>query len=163
MDHHSRLRRAAGLVGWLAVSFLAAAVGSVGSSNAASFYQQLERPGWAPPAWLFGPVWTVLYALMGVAAWLVWRRRVEVAVRRPLVLFVAQLGVNALWSWIFFRWQWPAAAFVEILALWGLIVATMMAFRRVDRVAMALLVPYLAWVTFAAALTFAIWRSNPQV
>lgn len=139
------------------LSFAAAGVGAIASHDAGAFYQQLARPAWAPPAWLFAPVWTLLYALMGVAAWLVWKARAHGA----LVLFLVQLALNALWTWLFFAWRQGAASFVAILVLWLLIAATMLAFWRVRRAAAALLAPYLAWVGFAAALTYAVWQRNP--
>lgn len=152
-----------GLVGWLLVSFAAAAVGAVASADAGAFYGQLHRPGWAPPAWLFAPVWTVLYFLQGVAAWLVWRARGFSGARAALSLFLVQLAANALWTWIFFAWRQGALAFGEILLLWALIVATAVAFWRVRPWAGALLLPYLAWVSFACALTYSVWRLNPGV
>lgn len=133
------------------------------SANAAGFYQSLSRPDWAPPPWLFGPVWTVLYLMIGVAAWLVWRERGLTGARTALSLFVIQLVANALWTWIFFAWRRGALAFAEIVVLWILIVATMMAFWRIRRIAGALLIPYLAWVTFASALTYCIWKLNPDL
>jgi tryptophan-rich sensory protein len=157
------LRQAAGLAGWLLASFVAAALGAAASAGAAGFYQQLIRPAWAPPAWLFGPVWTVLYAMMAVAAWLVWRTRGFAGARAALSLFVAQLAANALWSWLFFAWRLGALALGEIVLLWLLIAATLAAFWRVRPLAGALLVPYLAWVTFAAALNFSLWRLNPAL
>jgi benzodiazapine receptor len=148
-----------GLAGWLLAAFAAGALGAVASVDAASFYAQLSKPSWAPPAGVFGPVWTALYALMGVAAWLVWRspgtRRV------PLALFGVQLAANALWSWLFFAWHRGALAAVEVLVLLALIVATVVAFWRISRLAALLLVPYVLWVSFASALTWAVWRSNP--
>jgi len=134
-------------------------VGAIASHDAGAFYQQLARPAWAPPGWLFAPVWTVLYAFMGVAAWLVWRRRAY----GPIALFVVQLSLNALWTWLFFAWRQGALSFVAILLLWALIAATMAAFWRVRRAAAALLAPYLAWVGFAAALTYAVWQRNPAL
>ena len=148
------------LAGWLAASFAAAALGAVATRQAPEFYAQLARPDWAPPGWLFGPVWTLLYALMGIAAWRVWRRA---GFGTAIHLFLAQLALNALWSWLFFAWRLGAAAFGEILLLWLLIAATVAAFFRIDRPAAALLVPYLAWVSFAAALTYAVWRANPRL
>lgn len=159
----SALRQAAGLGGWLLASFVAGALGAAASAGAAGFYQQLTRPPWAPPAWLFGPVWTVLYVMMAVAAWLVWRERGFADARAALGLFVAQLAANALWSWLFFAWRLGALALGEIVLLWLLVAATIAAFWRVRPLAGALLVPYLAWVTFAAALTFSLWRLNPAV
>jgi tryptophan-rich sensory protein len=150
-----------GLLGWVVITFAAAAIGAWGSADSSSFYAELARPSWAPPAWLFGPVWTALYALMAVSAWLVWRARGFAAARSALLLFIAQLVANALWSWLFFAWHQGALAFVEVLVLWGLIVATVVAFHRCSRLAAFLLYPYLAWVTFASVLTFAVWRLNP--
>ena len=154
-------RRWAGLLGWLVLSFTAAAIGAVGSARAAEFYAQIAKPEWAPPQWLFGPVWTVLYLLMAIAAWLVWRARGFAGARTALTLFIVQLGFNALWSWVFFVWRQGGLAFAEIILLWCLIVATVAAFRRLDGVATGLMLPYLAWVTFATVLTFATWQLNP--
>ncbi len=151
-----------GLAGWLAVAFAAAAVGGLASVQAGAFYLDLVRPWWAPPAWLFGPVWSVLYALMGVAAWLVWRENDDRRTRLALALFMAQLVANGLWTWLFFAWRQGAWAFAEVLLLWAMIVATIVVFGRVHRLAAALLVPYLAWVSFAAALNFSLWRLNPS-
>ena len=149
------------LLGWLAVAFAAAAVGAVASVDAASFYAQLSKPSWSPPASVFGPVWSALYALMGVAAWLVWR---SPGSHRPaLALFGAQLVANALWSWLFFAWRLGALAAVEVFVLLALIVATIVAFWRSSRVAAALLVPYVLWVSFASVLTWAVWQRNPTL
>jgi translocator protein len=149
-----------GFIGWLIVSFTAAAIGAVASINAAEFYQTLTLPTWAPPAWLFGPVWALLYLLMAVAAWIIWRAR---GFGPALALFLIQLAANALWSWLFFAWKLGAASFVEILILWLLIIATIVAFYRVRPRAAALLIPYLLWVTFAAALNFTTWQMNPHL
>jgi translocator protein len=150
-----------GLAGWLLLTFVAAGVGALASVRSEAFYQQLSRPDWAPPPTVFGPVWSVLYLLMGVAAWLVWRERGFSGARTALGLFLIQLLANALWTWLFFAWRQGALAFGEILVLWVLIVATLVAFWRVRRLAALLLLPYLAWVSFAAALTYAVWRRNP--
>lgn len=152
-----------GLAGWLLICFAAAAVGAVASVNAGDFYRQLVRPDWAPPAWLFSPVWTTLYILMAVAAWLVWRAHGIRGARTALLLFLVQLAVNALWSWLFFVWRQGAAAFAEALLLWILIACMILAFRRLHRLAAVLLLPYLAWVGFACALSFASWRLNPGI
>jgi benzodiazapine receptor len=159
----TRSRQALGLAAWLLVAFAAAAVGGVASAGAGSFYAQLARPSWAPPAWLFGPVWSVLYVLQGVAAWMVWKERGFGGARAALGLFLVQLAANALWTWLFFAWRQGALAFAEVLVLWVLIAATIAAFRRVRPLAAALLLPYLLWVSFAAALTFAVWRLNPRL
>ena len=148
-----------GLLGWLLAAFAAGAVGAIASVDAASFYAQLSKPSWAPPAAVFGPVWSALYALMGFAGWLAWRS--PVSKRLALGLFGAQLAANALWSWLFFAWHRGALAAVEVLILLALIVATVVAFWRIGRLAALLLVPYLLWVSFASVLTWAVWRSNP--
>lgn len=151
------------LVLWLALCAAAGAIGAVASVDAKEFYATLDQPAWAPPAGLFGPVWTLLYASMGVAAWLVWRERGWARARGALGLFVIQLAVNALWSWLFFAWHRGAWAMADILFLLGLIVATLVAFARIRKLAAWLLVPYLAWVSFAAALNYSVWRLNPQL
>lgn len=156
-------RQLLGLLGWFGVTFAAAAVGGFASANAGNFYQELARPGWAPPAWLFAPAWTSLYFLMGIAAWLVWREHGFRKARIALSLFLLQLAVNALWSWLFFVWKLGALAFAEVLILWVLILCTVVAFWRVRPLAAALLLPYLAWVTFASALTYAVWQRNPAL
>lgn len=159
----SRLASFSGLIGWLAVCFLASAVGALGTLDGGEFYRQLERPAWSPPGAVFGPVWTVLYALMGIAAWRVWLAGGFKANRLPLGLFLAQLGLNALWSWLFFAWQLGGWAFAEILLLLAMIVATLLTFWRVSPLAGLLLVPYLLWVSFAAVLNFSLWQLNPQL
>ena len=152
-----------GLIGWQLISFAGAAMGAVASVQAATFYQQLATPSWAPLASVFGPVWAVLYALMAIAAWLVWRDGGWRRQRGVLGLFVIQLALNALWSWLFFAWHRGALAFADIALLWLLIVASVIGFWRVRPLAGALLLPYLLWVSFASALNFAVWQLNPQV
>ena len=160
----SRPHQAFGLVVWLALCFATSAIGALASVSARSFYAELARPGWAPPGWLFGPVWTLLFLMMAVAAWLVWRAPQSSRSRSvALGLFVVQLAANALWSWLFFAWRLGGVAFAEVLLLWLLIAFTLAAFWRVKPVAGMLLVPYLLWVTFAAALNFALWRLNPAL
>lgn len=155
-------RQGAGLVVWLGVTAIAAATGAAASVNAGAFYAQLVLPSWAPPGWVFGPVWSLLYFLMGVAAWLVWRAGGGAA-RSALILFLAQLAANALWSWLFFGWHRGALAFVDILLLWALIAANLTAFYRLRPLAGWLLVPYLLWVSFAVALNFSVWQLNPRL
>jgi len=152
-----------GLFGWLAVTFIAAAVGALASTQAASFYGELARPSWAPPATWFGPVWSVLYVLMAVAAWVIWRVPLEVRTRTPLVLFLLQLTANALWSWLFFAWRLGGLAFTDIVVLLTLIAATLVSFWKVKWLAGALLLPYLCWVSFASALTWSVRQSNPAL
>ena len=149
------------LAAWLVLAFIAAAVGGLGSANATDFYAHLTLPGWAPPAWLFGPVWTLLYLMMGIASWLVWCQRDTHNVQGALLLYLIQLVTNSLWSWFFFAWQSGVLAFTEIIVLWGLVLATLVAFQKANRLAAALLIPYLAWVTFASALAWNAWQMNP--
>lgn len=162
MTPRSKRFQALGLLGWLALVFVAAAVGALASVDAASFYLLLNKPAWAPPASAFGPVWSVLYALMGVSAWLVWREQCKL-VGWALSLFIAQLLANALWSWLFFAWRLGVASFADVLLLLVLIVLTITAFFRVNRLAALLMVPYLAWVCLASALTWSVWQANPTL
>jgi tryptophan-rich sensory protein len=148
---------------WLAITFIAAAVGSLASIKAGLFYTQLDRPNWAPPPSLFGPVWTVLYALMAISVWLVWRVGGFRSAPSAILLFLAQLCLNAIWSWLFFAWHLGALALADIILLWVLILATLVAFWRIRPLAGALLIPYLLWVGFATLLNFSVWQLNPQV
>lgn len=147
---------------WIALAIsvlLVAAVAAFGSQFAPGpWYEALAKPAWTPPNWLFGPAWTLLYALMALAAWKVWivARRIDLA----LLVYGAQLLVNALWSYLFFGRQRIDLALLDIVVLWLLIVVTLVLFWRRDRLAGWLLVPYLAWVGYAAALNFALWRLN---
>ena len=151
-------RLALGLVGWLVACFLAASLGAVFMPG--EWYAALKKPAWNPPAWIFGPVWTALYTMMAVAVWLVWKRGGFLAHRRPLALFLTQLVLNAAWTPLFFGLHQPGFAFVEMVALWLAIAATLAAFWPFSRASAWLLAPYLAWVSFAAALNFALWRLN---
>jgi translocator protein len=152
-----------GLAAWIAITFFAAAIGAIASIDADLFYKQLVLPEWAPPASVFGPVWTVLYFLMSLAAWMVWRVDGFFSACGSLSLFLFQLALNALWTWLFFRWHLGAPAFANILFLWIMIIATLISFWRVRASAGALLIPYLLWVSFAAVLNYAIWQLNPQI
>jgi len=156
------------LLGWIALAAAAGAIGGLASLDARDFYGTLAKPAWAPPGRVFGPVWSALYLLMGIAAWLVWRTRPTTTAdrtvrRRALTLFVGQLALNALWTWLFFAWRQGAAAFGEIVLLWIAVALTTWYFGRVRPLAAYLLVPYLAWVTFATALTWAVWQRNPSL
>ncbi|MFM7806851.1 MAG: TspO/MBR family protein [Planctomycetota bacterium] len=124
------------------------------------WYWRLAKPSWTPPPWLFGPVWTLLYLMMGVSAWMLWRRRAMPGGRLATGLFFAQLALNFAWTPLFFGLHALGVAFAEIVMLWLLIAATIATGWRAHRVAAALMLPYLAWVTFASALNFAIWRLN---
>jgi tryptophan-rich sensory protein len=130
------------------------------SGSVATWYPTLQKPAWNPPPWVFGPVWTVLYLMMATAAWLVWRKAGFSGAAGPLALFAVQLALNALWSPLFFGLESPGAGFADIVALWIAVGATLISFWRVAPPAGALFVPYWLWVSFAAALNFAIWRMN---
>jgi len=154
----NRSREWPGLLLWI---LLCECTGFVTSQwKPGAWHAALVKPAWNPPSWLFAPVWILLYALMGVAAWLVWRSAEAPGRRAALGLFLVQLALNGAWSWIFFGRHAIGGALVEIALLWLAILATLLAFRRVSRPAAWLLVPYLAWVAFATALTFAIWTLN---
>jgi len=152
------MRKWIAIAGWVLLPFAAAAAGV--QSSAAEYYATLAKPDWAPPPWLFGPVWLVLYLLMGIAAAMVWNRFGFRGARGALTLFVSQLAVNAAWSPAFFGLHQPQAALVVIGVLDVLVLATIIAFAHRDRRAAWLLAPYLAWICFASALNFAIWRMN---
>jgi tryptophan-rich sensory protein len=156
-------RQFIGLFGWIALTGVAAATGAMASIDATSFYAQLSRPGWAPSGSVFSPVWTVLYLLMAVAAWLVWREAASAKRTLALMWYVIQLVLNALWSVLFFRERLVLWALTDLLALWLLIVATFAAFWRIRRLAAALLVPYLLWVSFAGVLNYSVWERNPDL
>ena len=152
-----------GLLAWLAITGIAAFAGSMASRRSEDFYGQLVQAAWAPPPEVCGPVWTGLYILMAVAAWLVWRVGGFDHARTALTLYLVQLAVNALWSWLFFAWQMGGAAFADIALMWVLVVATLFAFWKHSRVAALMLLPYLAWISFAAMLNWRLWQTNPGV
>jgi benzodiazapine receptor len=156
----SKAKDIAGLAAWVVACNTAGVIGVLTTDTGDSaWYRALAKPDWTPPSWVFGPVWTTLYVLMGVAAWLVWRRHGLRGGFRgasgALGLFVTQLVLNGLWTPIFFGLRWLWVASVEITLLLGLIAATIGVFWRINRLAAALLLPYLAWVAYATALT---WR-----
>ncbi len=126
-----------------------------------TWYAALRKPAFTPPAWLFAPVWTALYVMMAVAAFLVWRAGASSRWILPaLIAFAVQLGLNFLWSVIFFGWKQPGWAMLDIVALWIMIAVTMALFARASAPACWLLAPYIVWVTFASVLNFEIWRLN---
>ncbi|MBX7246866.1 MAG: tryptophan-rich sensory protein [Candidatus Sumerlaeaceae bacterium] len=157
--NNTSIRPLLALAGWVLLCFAAAAMGALFMPG--EWYDSLRKPSWNPPGWIFGPVWTALYAMLAVAAWLVWRKGGWGRQRRPFLIFLAQLTLNALWTPLFFGLHLPGLAFAEILLLWLAIVTTLAAFWPVSRPAAWLLVPYLAWVSFAATLNFTLWRLNP--
>jgi translocator protein len=156
-----RPHAAIALVGWLLLCFAVAGVSSIFTAhNLTTWYAALAKPPLNPPNWLFGPVWTLLYTLMAIAAWIVWKTRPSPCRRRGLRLFCVQLGLNFLWSWIFFDRHQIGTAFADIVVLWVAILLTILTFKKRSTTAPWLLVPYLAWVTFAAYLNFGLWRLN---
>ena len=134
--------------------------GAVTASSVTEWYPTLNKPSFNPPNWVFGPVWTTLYVMMGIAAWRVWRAADRDTARGPLALFALQLAVNLGWSIAFFGLRDPGLAVVVILVLDLLVLATALMFRRIDGLAALLLVPYLAWIAFATILNIAVWRLN---
>ena len=150
-----------GLGLWIALCTLGGAlIGVLNSGGDSAWYVALRKPTWNPPSWVFAPVWTALYAAMGIAAWRVWRHGGWGLQRRPLTLFLAQLGLNWAWSFFFFTLQSPALALVDILALCVCIALTCRLFAPVDHAAAWWLAPYLMWVTFATTLNVAIVAMN---
>ncbi len=152
----STLRSSLVLAGFILITFCAPLAGMF--SLPGVWYAALSKPTWNPPAWIFGPVWTLLYLMMAIAAWLIWKRE---GWRRPLWLYVVQLLLNAAWTPIFFGAHQLGWALLEIMVLWIAVLLTLLNFRCVSRTAAWLFVPYLAWVTFAAFLNFTLWRLNP--
>jgi len=143
------------------VCFLVAFVGSQATMiGLPAWYPALNKPAFNPPGWVFAPVWTILYFLMGLALWQIWRSEPSRSRAWAILLFAVQLVLNALWSWLFFAWHQLAWSFYEIVALDLAILATIVAFAKVRASAAWLLAPYLAWCTFASVLTFTIWRMN---
>jgi tryptophan-rich sensory protein len=150
-----------GLVLFIAICLGAGGLGAITTTpEIEGWYRTLNKPAWNPPDSVFGPVWTTLFILMAIAAWLVWKPAGFKAAAMPLTMFGVQLLLNVAWSWIFFGMHQPAWAFAEVVILWLAIVATAVAFFRHSKIAGWLLVPYLAWVSFAAVLNFVIWRLN---
>ena len=147
------------LLAFLILTLLVGAAGTLFTEPAIpTWYATLAKPGFAPPNWLFAPVWTTLYVMMGVAAWRVWR--LTGLTSPEMFLWFAQLALNFFWSAIFFSLHLILLALVEMALLWLLILVTLILFWRKDRIAGLLLLPYLAWVGFAFALNFAIWQLN---
>lgn len=151
------------LLAWILGTSLAAIGGAVTAKSANEFYRMLEKPSWAPPGWLFGPAWTVLYILMGIAAWRVWRGAGFSGAKVELLFYALQLVLNMAWSYFFFVRRTGLGATIEVTSLWLSIAITLVLFWRRDTIAGVLFVPYLTWVTFATALTVAVWRRNPTL
>lgn len=155
------MRALAGLAAFLAVCLaVAAAGGAITSTSVETWYPTLQKPAFNPPAWVFGPVWTTLYLMIGVAGWRVWRLRGFAGARAAMVVYALQLALNFGWSLIFFGQRMIGVAFLELLLLLGVILVNLALFWRIDRLAGGLLAPYAAWVGFAGVLNFSIWRLN---
>jgi tryptophan-rich sensory protein len=152
------LKSLGGLVVALAVVFAAASCGALFMPDA--WYAALTKPPLNPPNWIFGPVWTTLYVFMAISVWLIWRRRGEVRIGIALTLFAIQLVLNSLWTPLFFGAHQPLAALLDLVLLWLVIVATIVRFWPISRVAALLLAPYLAWVSFAGYLNAGLWWLN---
>ena len=152
-------RQGLALVGWLVFCF--AASGTAVFVSTGGWYAALHKPPWNPPAWIFGPAWSLLYVIMAVAAWLVWREGGWKWQRSALIFFLIQWLLNALWTPLFFGMHRSGLAFGEIILLWIVLSVTLRLFWQASKFAGVLLVPYLAWITFAATLNCAIWRMNP--
>jgi benzodiazapine receptor len=155
MKPRSTFQQALVLLGFIVLTFLAPLAGAFTPPGA--WYQTLNKPSWNPPPWIFGPVWTLLYLGMAVAAWLVWKRGRQ---GQALRLYVVQLALNTAWTPVFFGAHQLGAAFIVIVCMWIAIFLTQRAFQAVSRPAGLLLVPYLAWVSFASVLNFTLWRLN---
>lgn len=154
-------RQAVGLAFFLSICIAAMIAGAVVTTpNVTTWYKELTQPLWTPPPWLFGPVWTVLYIMMAVSAWLVWKRADASNARWPLMLFGIQLVLNIAWSWVFFGMKSPVLALIEILLLLFAIALTMIIFWKISRMASLLLAPYIVWVMFATSLNVGFWWLN---
>ena len=158
----SRTRPRSSLALLISVAAVVAAstIGGLASRTAADDYGRLRQPGFAPPSWVFGPTWTVLYLLMAVAAWLVWRTGPSPETTRALICYAVQLVLNAAWTPLFFGLGWRGIAFAELSVLLLILIATVILFWRRSKVAGAMLLPYLAWSGFALCLNFAVWQLN---
>lgn len=159
----SKQKQIWGLIAWLVVCFSVSAMGAFASLQPKSFYAQLTQPSWAPPGWLFGPVWSTLFTMMAISAWLVWRSGGFNSNQKALSIFLIHLIFNGLWSWLFFAWNLGGLAFADIIVLWSLILTTIVLFWRTSSASGMLLIPYLMWVSFASVLSFTMWQLNPQL
>jgi translocator protein len=149
----------------IALPIIAGAIGSIATSrNVGGWYNQLIKPSWAPPSWLFGPVWTFLYLLIGVAFYLFWTTKTETHWKvKGISIFITQLVLNALWSFLFFEIKWMGVALVEIIILWIAIFLTILVFSRINKLSAWLMVPYIAWVSFASFLNYEYWYLNKLI
>ncbi len=147
-----------GLVVWILICFIPAIIGS--QFGPGDWYQTLTKPEWNPPNWIFGSVWTLLYISMGISVWIIWKNYGLKTAAIPITFFIAQLILNALWSWFFFGLENVGLAFIDIVALWTLIFITLILFWKLNTWSGVLLLPYIAWVSFATVLNYNIWQLN---
>lgn len=157
--HQPSSQHLAALLVSLALVIIVAALGGLASADAASDYGKLSQPGWAPPSYLFGPVWSALYLLIAVAAWLVWRADPRWT-NPAIIVYGVQLALNLLWSPLFFGLGWRGPALIDIVLLDIAVVVTITAFWKAHRVAAVMMLPYLGWILFATALNYSVWSLN---
>jgi tryptophan-rich sensory protein len=162
-NNSPRGRSLQALVFFMGVTWLMASLGILSSQNAPLLYRTIVKPSWAPPAAVFGPVWSVLYCLMAIAAWLVWRQRGQLRVHGCIWAYVIHLAFQAAWSWLFFGLGRADVAMIDLALLWIMIVWLMLVFWRCDRRAGILMIPYFLWVSFAAVLNGSLWLLNGGV
>jgi len=150
------------LIAWVIICLAAGFIGSIFTMpSIPTWYTGLNKPPFNPPNWIFGPVWTTLFILMGISAWLIWEKGISnKEVRSAIMIFSVQLVLNMLWSLLFFGLKLPLFAFAELVVLWLLILATILSFYRISRPAAWLLIPYILWVSFASVLNLSIWLIN---
>ena len=158
----STQEKAIAFVVCIALCFSASMIGAIASFNAPVFYGELIKPPWAPPAFVFGPVWTFLYTLMSISLWLMWKQLSFKDGKSVYLIFLVQLALNGLWSWIFFKWNSGVGSFVEIIILIIFIILNIFTFWKRSKIAALLLMPYLLWVFFATYLTYTLWSLNPN-
>jgi tryptophan-rich sensory protein len=151
-------RKISQLIMFVLIAFLPV-IGAVGAPPG-EWYKSLVKPSLNPPSWVFGPVWTLLYALMGISMWLVWNKSAGKTRTRAFIIFLCQLIFNGLWSWLFFNKQRPDIAFIDLVALWATILAMIIYFKRIDKKAALIQIPYILWVSFAGYLNLALWQLN---
>ena len=159
----TRARQFFGAIGWIVFVYFMAGLAAFGSADAPQIYAEFTLASWAPPATVFGPVWTLLYTMMAFSAWLIWRDHGFASAQNWFLLFFVQLMTNVFWSWFFFAWLSGFYAFVNILTLIVLLSVTIVLAWRFNRLASMLLVPYFLWVAFATALNFSVWQLNPAM
>ena len=163
MQTYSRRHEYFWLIFWVVICYDASAIGALASLDAPKIYLDLAQPTWAPPSWVFTPVWCLLYVAMGIAAWLVWREGGFRANWKTLTLFLVQLILNAIQSWFFFAWQMAAMAFINLLVLCVLIAVSLVTFYRINHLAGLLLAPYLFWTVFLLVLLYSLLQLNTHL